>query len=85
MEPLSRKKMDFEEFCAAAISPYQLEALEDWEKIASTAYGYFEQEGSRAISVDELAQVPFHFHPLEVSCLSITYFHLNCFVSFLLE
>lgn len=56
MEPLSRKKMDFEEFCAAAISPYQLEALEDWEKIASTAYGYFEQEGNRAISVDELAQ-----------------------------
>lgn len=56
MEPLSRKKMDFEEFCAAAISPYQLEALEDWEKIASTAYGYFEQEGNRVISVDELAQ-----------------------------
>lgn len=49
--------MDFEEFCAAAVSPYQLEALEDWEQIASTAFEYFEQEGNRVISVEELAQV----------------------------
>ncbi|XVE58293.1 hypothetical protein DITRI_Ditri04bG0158500 [Diplodiscus trichospermus] len=55
MEPLYYKKMDFEEFCAAAISPYQLEALEEWETIASTAYEYFEQEGNKVISVEELA------------------------------
>ncbi|KAA8533552.1 hypothetical protein F0562_031014 [Nyssa sinensis] len=56
MEPLSYKKMEFEEFCAAAISTYQLEALEGWENIASTAFEYFEQEGNRVISVEELAR-----------------------------
>ncbi|KAK6919922.1 Protein kinase domain, partial [Dillenia turbinata] len=56
MAPLSYRKMDFEEFCAAAISPYQLEAFERWEQIASTAYEYFEQEGNRVISVEELAR-----------------------------
>ncbi|KAK6926070.1 Protein kinase domain [Dillenia turbinata] len=56
MEPLAYKKMDFEEFCAAAISTYQLEALQGWEKIASTAFEYFEQEGNRITSVEELAQ-----------------------------
>lgn len=49
--------MDFEEFCAAAISPYQLEALDRWEEIAGTAFQHFEQEGNRVISVEELAQV----------------------------
>lgn len=57
MEPLSYRKMDFEEFCAAAISPYQLEALEGWEKIAISAFAIFENEGNRVISVEELAQV----------------------------
>ncbi|XP_038685880.1 CDPK-related kinase 4-like isoform X1 [Tripterygium wilfordii] len=56
MEPLSHKKIEFEEFCAAAISPYQLEALEGWEKIATTAFEFFEQEGNRVTSVEELAQ-----------------------------
>ncbi|KAF6136238.1 hypothetical protein GIB67_001647 [Kingdonia uniflora] len=56
MEPLSYKKMDFEEFCAAAISTYQLEALEGWEQIASTGFEYFEMEGNRVISVEELAR-----------------------------
>ncbi|KAJ4726735.1 CDPK-related protein kinase [Melia azedarach] len=55
MEPLAYKKMSFEEFCAAAISVYQLEALEGWEQIASIAFEYFEQEGNRVISVEELA------------------------------
>lgn len=50
-------KMDFEEFCVAAISVYQLEALQDWDKIASAAFQYFEQEGNRRISVEELARV----------------------------
>lgn len=49
--------MDFEEFCAAAISTYQLEALDRWEDIASTAFEHFETEGNRMISVEELARV----------------------------
>ena len=57
MEPLSYEMMDFEEFCAAAISVYQLEVHEDWEKISTAAFEYFEQTGNRVISVEELAQV----------------------------
>lgn len=56
MKPLTYTRMTFEEFCAAAISPHQLEALEGWETIASTAFEYFELEGNRVISVDALAQ-----------------------------
>ncbi|XP_075484989.1 CDPK-related kinase 4-like isoform X2 [Primulina tabacum] len=68
MEPLSYKKMDFEEFCAASISPYQLEALERWEDIASEAFLYFEQEGNRITSVEELAQ-EFNLGPTAYSLL----------------
>lgn len=64
MEPLSYKKMDFEEFCAASISTYQLEALENWEDIASAAFQHFEQEGNRVTSIEELAQVYMHFNYL---------------------
>ncbi|GAB4844640.1 hypothetical protein Ancab_038042 [Ancistrocladus abbreviatus] len=39
MAPLSYRKMDFEEFCAACIITHQLEALQGWEQIASTAFG----------------------------------------------
>ncbi|XP_071716601.1 CDPK-related kinase 3-like [Rutidosis leptorrhynchoides] len=56
MAPLSYRKMDFEEFCAAAISTYQLEALDTWEQIGSTAFEFFEQEGNRTVSVEELAR-----------------------------
>ncbi|KAG9452585.1 hypothetical protein H6P81_005489 [Aristolochia fimbriata] len=56
MDQLSYRKMDFDEFCAAAMSTYQLEALEGWEQIASSAFEYFEQEGNRVISVEELAR-----------------------------
>ncbi|CAA6656372.1 unnamed protein product [Spirodela intermedia] len=56
LDKLKYRKMGFPEFCAAAISPYQLEALEYWEQIASTAFQHFEEEGNRAITVDELAQ-----------------------------
>lgn len=56
MEHLASRKMDFEEFCAAAISIYQLEALDRWEQIASSAYEFFEQEGNKVISVEELAR-----------------------------
>lgn len=65
LEPLAYRRMDFEEFCAAAISPYQLEALERWEEIAGAAFQQFEQEGNRVISVEELAQV------FSKMCLSI--------------
>jgi hypothetical protein len=54
--------MDFEEFCAAAISPYQLEALDRWEDIAGTSFQHFEKEGNRVISVEELAQVSLGSH-----------------------
>nr|KAJ0186453.1 hypothetical protein LSAT_V11C900476790 [Lactuca sativa] len=56
MKPLSYTQMTFEEFSAAAISPYQLEALEEWETIAKSAFQYFELEGNRVISIDALAQ-----------------------------
>ncbi|XP_009796477.1 CDPK-related kinase 3 [Nicotiana sylvestris] len=56
MATLSYRKLDFEEFCAAAISTYQLEALEGWEQIASVAFEHFEREGNRPISVEELAR-----------------------------
>ena len=56
MEHLASRKMDFEEFCDAAISIYQLEALDRWEQIASSAYEFFEQEGNKVISVEELAR-----------------------------
>ncbi|XP_061372905.1 CDPK-related kinase 3 [Gastrolobium bilobum] len=56
MEPLAYRKMDFEEFCAAATSTYQLEALDRWEDIASTAFEHFEGEGNRVISIEELAR-----------------------------
>ncbi|KAM1125641.1 hypothetical protein ACFX1Q_040929 [Malus domestica] len=56
MEPLAYRTMDFEEFCAAAISTHQLEALEGWEQIACTAFEHFEREGNRVISIEELAR-----------------------------
>ncbi|XWS35936.1 hypothetical protein CRYUN_Cryun20dG0039500 [Craigia yunnanensis] len=56
MGPLAYRKMYFEEFCAAAISTHQLEAVEGWEQIASTAFELFEQEGNRVISIEELAR-----------------------------
>ncbi|CAI9101083.1 OLC1v1038329C1 [Oldenlandia corymbosa var. corymbosa] len=59
MAPLSYRWMDLDEFCAAAISTYQLEALEMWEQIASNAFLQFEQEGNRVISVEELSRVKF--------------------------
>ncbi|XP_028779797.1 CDPK-related kinase 3 [Neltuma alba] len=56
MEPLAYRKMDYGEFCAAAISIYQLEALDTWEHIASNAFEHFEREGNRVISFEELAR-----------------------------
>jgi serine/threonine protein kinase len=56
MDALSFKKMDFPEFCAAAISVHQLEGTDRWEQHARAAYDIFEKEGNRVISVDELAR-----------------------------
>ncbi|CAL5204118.1 unnamed protein product [Lathyrus oleraceus] len=56
MDPLSYKKLDFEEFCAAAISVYQLEVHPEWDKISTTAFDYFDEAGNRVISLEELAQ-----------------------------
>ena len=59
MDALAFKKLDFQEFCAAAISVHQMEALEHWEQYARTAYEYFERDGKRVIDVGELARVSY--------------------------
>lgn len=56
MNLLAFKKINFEEFCAAATNVYQLEALDHWEEVARSAFAFFEQQGNRVISVEELAQ-----------------------------
>uniref|UniRef100_A0A0E0DUX2 Uncharacterized protein n=1 Tax=Oryza meridionalis TaxID=40149 RepID=A0A0E0DUX2_9ORYZ len=40
------RKLDFEEFSAAAISVYQMEGLETWEQHARQAYEFFDKEGT---------------------------------------
>lgn len=52
---LQYKKLDFDEFCAAAISVYQLEATASWEQHARLAYDFFEKDGNRPIRIEELA------------------------------
>ncbi|KAK9290169.1 hypothetical protein L1049_008335 [Liquidambar formosana] len=52
---LQYRKMDFEEFCAAAISVHQLEGMETWEQHARRAYELFEKDGNRPIMIEELA------------------------------
>ncbi|XP_050245243.1 CDPK-related kinase 1-like isoform X2 [Quercus robur] len=49
------RKMDFEEFCSAAISVHQLEGMESWEQHARRAYELFEKDGNRPIMIEELA------------------------------
>ncbi|KAL8534195.1 hypothetical protein ACS0TY_010264 [Phlomoides rotata] len=41
LNALQYRRMDFEEFCAAALSVYQLEALDRWEQHARCAYEIF--------------------------------------------
>ncbi|GKA25731.1 CDPK-related protein kinase [Tanacetum coccineum] len=55
LNALQYRRMDFEEFCAAAINIYQLEALDRWEQHARCAYELFEKDGNRAIMIEELA------------------------------
>ncbi|KAL6878346.1 hypothetical protein ACP4OV_012516 [Aristida adscensionis] len=49
------RKLDFEEFCASAISVYQMEGLETWEQHARQAYELFDKQGNRPIVIEELA------------------------------
>ncbi|KAI3799041.1 hypothetical protein L1987_34329 [Smallanthus sonchifolius] len=52
---LQYRRMDFEEFCAAALRVHQLEGLDRWEKQTRDAYEIFEKDGNRSIVVEELA------------------------------
>ncbi|KAL3635769.1 cyclin-dependent serine/threonine protein kinase [Castilleja foliolosa] len=52
---LEYRKMDYEEFCASAISVYQLEGMENWEQHARRAYDFFDIDGNRPIMIEELA------------------------------
>lgn len=66
--------MDFEEFCAAALSVHQLEALDRWEQHARCAYELFEKDGNRAIIIEELASVSLeHSKPCKFVQLVTTY------------
>ncbi|KAF5750298.1 CDPK-related kinase 7-like [Tripterygium wilfordii] len=49
------RKLDFEEFCAAAISVHQLEGMDCWEQHATRAYELFDKDGNRPIMIEELA------------------------------
>ncbi|GMP28066.1 hypothetical protein CsSME_00003762 [Camellia sinensis var. sinensis] len=55
LNALQYRKMNFEEFCAASLSVYQLESLDRWEQHARQAYELFEMDGNRAIVIEELA------------------------------
>ncbi|XP_051119309.1 CDPK-related protein kinase [Andrographis paniculata] len=55
LNALQYRRMDFEEFCAAAVSVYQLEALDRWEQHARCAYELFDKDGNRTIMIEELA------------------------------
>uniref|UniRef100_A0A2C9UR16 non-specific serine/threonine protein kinase n=1 Tax=Manihot esculenta TaxID=3983 RepID=A0A2C9UR16_MANES len=55
LNALQYRRMDFEEFCVAALSVHQLEAADRWEQHARCAYELFEKDGNRAIMIEELA------------------------------
>lgn len=55
LNALQYRRMELDEFCAAAISVHQLEALERWEQHARCAYEIFDKDGNRAIMIEELA------------------------------
>ncbi|XP_027345960.1 CDPK-related kinase 5-like isoform X2 [Abrus precatorius] len=55
LKALQYRRMAFDEFCAAALSVHQLEALDRWEQHARCAYELFEKDGNRAIVIEELA------------------------------
>ncbi|KAJ0977979.1 hypothetical protein J5N97_013453 [Dioscorea zingiberensis] len=52
---LQYRKLDLEEFAAAALSVYQLESMDTWEQHARHGYELFDKEGNRPIMIEELA------------------------------
>ncbi|KMZ71584.1 Calcium-dependent protein kinase-like protein [Zostera marina] len=52
---LQHKKLDFEEFAAAATSIHQMEGLDSWEEHARRAFELFNKEGNKPIMIEELA------------------------------
>ncbi|XP_076934430.1 CDPK-related kinase 5-like isoform X2 [Bidens hawaiensis] len=52
---LTTLELDLDDFCAAAVNVYQLEVLDRWEGHARSAYEIFENDGNRAIVIEELA------------------------------
>ncbi|URD92070.1 Calcium calmodulin-dependent serine threonine-protein kinase [Musa troglodytarum] len=52
---LQYRKLDFEEFAAAAISVHQMEVLDTWEQHARNGYEFFEKNGNRPLMIEELA------------------------------
>ncbi|XP_024966498.1 CDPK-related kinase 5-like [Cynara cardunculus var. scolymus] len=52
---LSALRLDFDEFCAAAVCVHQLESFDRWEQHARCAYEIFDKDGNRAIVIEELA------------------------------
>ncbi|XP_047332560.1 CDPK-related kinase 5-like [Impatiens glandulifera] len=55
LNALQYRRMNFDEFCAAGISVYQLETLDLWDQHARCAYDVFENDGNKAIVFEELA------------------------------
>ncbi|KAD3640927.1 hypothetical protein E3N88_30150 [Mikania micrantha] len=55
LNALQYRRMEFDEFCAAALSVHQLEALDKWEENARCAYEIFDKDGNRPIMIEELA------------------------------
>ncbi|XP_034197287.1 CDPK-related protein kinase-like [Prunus dulcis] len=55
LNALQYRRTDFEEFCAAALSVHQLEALDHCKQHARCVYELFERDGNRAIVIEELA------------------------------
>ncbi|KAI5066093.1 hypothetical protein GOP47_0018717 [Adiantum capillus-veneris] len=56
IDTLQFKKMDFQEFCAAATSVPQLEGQKRWDQQARNAYQIFEKEGNRVVLIEDLAR-----------------------------
>ncbi|XP_039122543.1 LOW QUALITY PROTEIN: CDPK-related kinase 1-like [Dioscorea cayenensis subsp. rotundata] len=52
---LQYRKLDLEEFAAAALSVYQLESMDTWEQHARRGFELFDKEGNRPIMIEELA------------------------------
>lgn len=73
MGSLQYRKLDFEEFCAAAISVHQLEGMDSWEQHARRAYELFEKDGNRPIMIEELASVCSPFFSIFMSAQCETF------------